>query len=171
MDFLTMAQERYSVRSYSQAPVEEEKIEKILKAAQYAPTALNFQPQKIYMVKSPEAMEKLRFVCRYVKDAPMAALICYDMTKSWKHAPDKLDAGEMDCAITAPHMMLEAGEQGVGTCFIRGYNNRDIIGMFNLPEHIKPVCILAMGYPSEKSHPYAKMHGVYRELDEMVEEL
>ena len=53
MDFLTMAQERYSVRSYSQAPVEEEKIEKILKAAQYAPTALNFQPQKIYMVKSP----------------------------------------------------------------------------------------------------------------------
>lgn len=171
MDFLQMAQDRYSVRSYSQEPVAPEKIEAILKAGQYAPTALNFQPQKIYVIKSEKEMEKLRYVCRYVKDAPMAMLVCYDMEKSWKHAPDRLDSGIMDATVVATHMMLEAWEQGVGTCFIRGYNNRDIVGMFNLPENIKPVCVLAMGYPSETSHPYAKMHGVYRDLEEMVEEL
>lgn len=171
MDFLQMARDRYSVRSYSQKPIEDEKIEKILRAGQYAPTALNFQPQQIYIIRSQEAMEKLRFICKYVKDAPMAMLVCYNINKSWKHAPDKLDSGEMDCSIVATHMMLEAWELGIGTCFVRGYNNRDIISMFNLPEHIKPVCLLPMGYPSEKSHPYAKMHGVYRELSDMVEEL
>ena len=52
MRFLELAQERYSVRSYSDRPVEQEKIDLILKAAQLAPTAVNYQPQMIYVLKA-----------------------------------------------------------------------------------------------------------------------
>lgn len=58
MSFLELAQERYSVRSYSDKPIEQEKIDKILKAAQLAPTAVNYQPQKIYILRSAEALKK-----------------------------------------------------------------------------------------------------------------
>lgn len=58
MDFLEFARKRYSVRSYSQRKVEDEKIQKILKAALIAPTAVNYQPQKIYVLKSDESLKK-----------------------------------------------------------------------------------------------------------------
>lgn len=50
MDFLELAKERYSVRIYSDEPVEEEKINKILEAGRVAPTAHNNQPQRIYEI-------------------------------------------------------------------------------------------------------------------------
>ena len=59
MDFLQLATDRYSVRSFSDRPIEPEKMEKILKAGQVAPTAVNFQPQKIYILKSKAALDTL----------------------------------------------------------------------------------------------------------------
>jgi len=64
MDFLELARKRYSVRNYSDRPVEEEKLLKILEAGRLAPTAVNYQPQKIFVLKSAEAIEKLRSVTR-----------------------------------------------------------------------------------------------------------
>lgn len=58
MDFLAFARKRFSVRSYSNRSVESEKIEKILKAADIAPTAVNYQPQKIYVLESAKALKK-----------------------------------------------------------------------------------------------------------------
>ena len=52
MEFLELVADRYSVRSFSDRPIEPEKMEKILKTGQLAPTAVNFQPQKIYILKS-----------------------------------------------------------------------------------------------------------------------
>ena len=81
MDFLEFAKERYSVRSFSQQPIEDEKMQKILKAGQVAPTALNFQPQKIYVLKSEDALEKIRFLTKYAYNAPVVLLVCADERK------------------------------------------------------------------------------------------
>ena len=61
-DFLQLAEERYSVRHYSQKEIESEKLDKILRAAQVAPTAANYQPQRIFVLKSEEALEKAKSV-------------------------------------------------------------------------------------------------------------
>ena len=58
MDFLEFSRKGYSVRSYSRQPVEDEKIGKILQAAMIAPTAVNYQPQKIYVLKKPGGAAK-----------------------------------------------------------------------------------------------------------------
>ena len=54
MDFAKLSAERYSLRKYSDKPVEEEKLALILEAGRNAPTAHNLQPQRIFVIKSPE---------------------------------------------------------------------------------------------------------------------
>ncbi|MBQ2312266.1 MAG: nitroreductase family protein, partial [Firmicutes bacterium] len=71
MTFLDLAQSRYSVRKYSDKPVEKEKLEQILKAAQAAPTACNYQPWRVSVLQSPEAIAKVRSLTRYAFNAPV----------------------------------------------------------------------------------------------------
>lgn len=172
MDFMELAKERYSVRSYSDRPVEQEKIDRILKAAQLAPTAVNFQPQKIYVLKSPEAMDKINRLCRCIYGAPMVFLVCSDERRTWKSQTEPgYSSGEMDCSIVCTHMMLEVWEQGLGSVWVRLFDVNAIAKAFDLPEHIKPICLLPVGYAAEDSVPYAPWHDVYRDISEFAEVL
>ncbi|MBP1554105.1 MAG: nitroreductase family protein, partial [Oscillospiraceae bacterium] len=98
MDFLKLIEQRYSVRSYSDRPVEQEKLDKILEAGRLAPTAVNEQPQRIFVLRSPGALSKVREICRYAFNAPVVLLVCYDKNISWKADKygDDFDAGQMN---------------------------------------------------------------------------
>ncbi len=172
MDFFELAQSRYSVRSFSDREIEPEKMEKILKAGQIAPTALNFQPQKIYILKSGDAIEKIRFLTKYAYNAPVVLLVCEDEELAWHSRQDRgFSSGQMDASIVCTHMMLQAWELGIGSVWVRGFRADEVAKMFKLPESIKPVCLLPIGYPSEKAEPNEKLHSTYRPLEEMVKEL
>ena len=172
MDFMDLISERFSVRSFSNKTIEDEKINLILKAAQLAPTAVNFQPQKIYILKSDEALEKIRMLTPSTYNAPLVFLICADETKTWKHQTEEgYSTGEMDASIVCTHMMLEAWEIGIGSVWVRLFDSREVSEAFNLPKHIKPICLLPIGYASEDCKPYAPWHDVYRKIDEFCEEL
>lgn len=172
MTFLELAQERYSVRSYSDKPVEQEKIDKILEAARLAPTAVNYQPQMIYVLKSDEALQKINRLCRCIYGAPLVFLVCSDERKTWKsHSEPGYSTGEMDCSIVCTHMMLEAWEQGLGSVWVRLFDARQVAAAFNLPEYIKPICLLPVGYAAEDSVPYAPWHDVYRPIEDFTKEL
>ena len=67
MDFLELARARYSVRHFEKRPIEEETLQKILTAAQLAPTALNKQPQKLFVLRSEEALRKIRRATPYTQ--------------------------------------------------------------------------------------------------------
>lgn len=171
-DFLSLAKERYSVRSYSDKPVEQEKIDKILKAAQLAPTAVNYQPQMIYILQSEGAMNKINKLCRCIYGAPLVFLICSDERRSWKSQTERgYSSGEMDCSIVCTHMMLEAWEEGLGSCWVRLFNVEAVAKAFDLPSYMKPICLLPVGYASEDSVPYAPWHDVYRPIDEISRKL
>lgn len=57
---------------------------KILKAGQLAPTAVNFQPQKIYILKSKAAIDKIRSLTRFAYNAPVVLLFCANTSKAWR---------------------------------------------------------------------------------------
>lgn len=151
--FLELAKRRYSVRQYSPRPVEEEKIRKILEAASIAPTAANRQPCRIYI---PKEIDRLSAI-KPLFGAPTAFVVCYDDRISWKnrHNADK-EGGEIDAAIITTHMMLEAEDLGLGTCWIGSFDPRKISEEFRLDSHIHPVAILPVGYPAEDSLPSEK---------------
>ena len=82
MEFDQLLKERYSVRKFSNQKVEKEKIDKILEAARIAPTAVNYQPQRILVVEDPDNLAKLKECTKYHFHAPLAMILCYDKTVS-----------------------------------------------------------------------------------------
>ena len=127
MDFLQLAADRYSARSFSGRPIEQEKMDRILKAGQLAPTAVNFQPQKIFILKSKEAIQKIRTLTHFAYDAPAVLLFCADTTKVWRSPTEHgYDTGEMDVSIVCTHMMLEAWELGIGSVWVREFDSRQV---------------------------------------------
>lgn len=146
MEFQKVIKDRYSVRSYSAKPVEEEKIQAILESARLAPTAKNSQPQKILVCKSKEAMDKIRTltICHF--DAPLCFVICGDSERACILKSNGKNFMEIDCAIIQTHMMLTATDLGLGTCWVGRINPADVKEAFNLPESYVVYGFLVCGY-------------------------
>ena len=153
MDLMNLLKERYSVRMFSDKPVEDDKLNQILEAGRVAPTAVNFQPQRILVLKSKDALDKLKNCTRYHFDAPVALIVCYDNTVSWKRKYDNYDMGAVDAAIVTTQMMLETANLGLGTTWVGHFEPAAVVRKFELPENIIPVAILPIGYPSESAEP------------------
>lgn len=154
MDFLDLVKDRYSVRKFSSKKVEQEKVDLILEAGRLAPTAVNYQPQRILVLNSEDSLETLKACTPYHFQAPLALLVCYDNTVSWKRQVDGQDMGMVDASIVAAHMMLEITNLGLGSTWVGHFNPEKMKTTFSLPENIIPVVLLPMGYPNESSHPH-----------------
>ena len=171
MTFQELAHARYSVRSFKDMPIEDEKMNLILEAGRVAPTACNFQPQKIYVAKSEDARKKLASVCRCTFDAPVILVVCYDRTRDWKNKlKPGLTSGETDAAIVCTHMMLQAADLGVGSCWVGYFNPDKVAEVLGLPENLTVSALLPIGYPAENAEPLP-LHSQYRELADLVAEI
>lgn len=168
-NFLELAKDRYSVRKFLDKPLRTEDLSRILEAADVAPTAKNNQPQKIFVVQSEEGLAKIDKVtkCRY--GAPAVLIICYDKDNVFVNPwDDTINSGDTDAAIVTTHMMLEAWDIGVASCWVQWFNVADTIQEFQLPENIIPVSLLPLGYPSPDAKP-APRHSESKDEDEMVQ--
>ncbi len=168
-DFLKLVEEGFSVRNFSQEEIKQEDLDKILRASQVAPTAANFQPQRIFVLRSDEALDKARSLTPYCFNAPMILLICWDKNVSWK-AIDGHDSGIVDASIAITQMMLEAWELGIGSCWVRGYDKNLLNDLFDFPENLESVALLPIGYLSDKSRA-VPAHFKNISIEEMVDYL
>ena len=176
MDFLELTQQRYSERFFdSTKMVEQEKLDRILEAGRQAPTAANMQPQRLYLLKSKEALQKAQsasFSSLY--HAPVVVLVCYDLDSTWHNQRETLlpdyNSGEQDCAIVATQMMYAAEEQGVHTIWIRGFDAGALQKALDLPANMIPAMMLPLGYPSKNSAP-SPMHFKRKPMEAFVTEL
>jgi len=167
MEFKQLISERYSVRNFKTEHLEQEVIDKILDAGHIAPTGCNYQPQRVLVLNTDEAMSKLHKCTKCHFNAPTAMIVCYNQDESWKRPYDGAMSAPIDAAIVATHMMLAAHEAGVGCCWVMHFDPLAVKEAFNIPENIKPVAILVMGYPSPEAKPL-DMHSKVRPIDEVV---
>ena len=168
MSFYDLAKSRYSVRKFKSDTVEEEKLNKIIEAGRVAPTACNNQPQKIYVVKSKQMRQKLAEVCRYTFDAPVILVIGYDKERDWKNRRmPGYSSGETDAAIVCTHMMLEAWELGIGSCWVGAFAADAVEEALSLPVNVCVTAMLPLGYAADGAQP-AELHSTYRDLDDTV---
>ena len=169
MDFLELAKERYSCRRFSERIVEDEIIDKLLEAARLAPTAVNFQPQRIIVVKSSEAMLKLKKGISPNLNPTLAFIISYDKNACWVREYDGASSGEVDASIVATHVMLEAANLGIGSTWVMHFNPFVVEEEFELDDNIIPVVVLVMGYPACDATPSAN-HTKRKEINEFCKE-
>ena len=145
MDFLTLAKERYSVRFYSGRSAEPEKLEKILEAARVAPSAANMQPVRLLVVQSMDGLSKVEKAAN-IYSAPAVIIVCADHARAWTRSIDHKQSCDVDAAIAADHMMLEAASLGLGSVWIGAFNPDILREEFHIPDNLEPVSLLAIGY-------------------------
>ncbi|MBR5091230.1 MAG: nitroreductase family protein [Ruminiclostridium sp.] len=160
-DFLELAKARYSVRGFDGRDIPEEDINKIIEAGIAAPTAVNYQPIKIWAFRSEEARAKL-ISCtgmKFIEPAKVIFAVGADPAQAWTRPSDKKSFADVDAAIVITHMLLEIHDLGYGSTWIGHFDVNALGELF--PETkaynmigLIPVSGIAME-PSER-HPRRK---------------
>lgn len=169
-DFLILAEERFSVRSFTGEPVPQDVVARILHAGHVAPTACNLQPQRIYVLESEDALAKLKHCTPCHFNAPLAFLVCANMDECWVRPFDGQLSGTIDASIVATHMMLQAAAEGIGCTWVMHFDPEALAEEFSIPETTVPVCLLVMGCPADGAVP-APGHMRKRPAQEIVTRL
>ena len=159
--FNELAEKRRSVRVYAERPVEAGKIDAIIEAALRSPTGGARRPWAFVVITDKTLLKKLSVAkpggAAFVKDAPVAVVVCGDPSASglWIE----------DCSIAAVTMQYAAQALGLGSRWaqINGNNFNEsatstqyIAKLLDLPESLTVQCIIAIGYPGEEMVPYKK---------------
>ena len=166
MEFEKVIRERFAVRKFKNDEIQDELINKILEAGNLAPTAKNNQPQKIYVIKSKEGLEKIDKASPYRYNAPVCIIVASDKNIAW--SKDNYSTYEMDACIVATHMMLEATNIGVDNIWIEMFDRNILKQEFNLSANIEPICLIPLGYRTDDCIP-SPMHNNRKKLSEIVE--
>lgn len=152
---------RTSIRAYTEAPVEQAKIEKMLKAAMAAPTAMNKQPWHFVVITDKDQLKALSETSPYsgmVAKAPLAIAVCGDMLKA-------MDGGGrdfwiQDASAATQNLLLAAHAMGLGAVWTGVYPDLDrcklIAEVLALPENIIPLNVVVIGYPAQNPAPKDK---------------
>lgn len=167
MDFLELSKKRYSVLHYQKECIPDDVIRKILEAGISAPTACNFQPQKIKLINTDEDRARLNRVVPSKYYVPAAFLVCYDKDTCWTRKFDRKTSGEIDASIVTTHMMLEATDLGLGSIWVMYWNPHAMREEFKIPEQYEPVALLIVGYADKSIEPH-KEHFIRKGVDAVV---
>ena len=150
MDVFTAISQRWSVRSYKAADVEEEKLKRILEAARLSPSSSNRQEWKFIVVKNKETRKRLSdaaFGQYFIAEAPVVIVACGTESKSVMACGQS--AHTVDVSIACAYMILQAYELVLGTCWIGAFNEGEVKRILKVPERIRAVAMTPLGYPEE----------------------
>ncbi|MGN0594176.1 MAG: nitroreductase family protein [Hominimerdicola sp.] len=150
MEFLSLANQRRSIRAYKPLKVEQEKINLILESGRIAPTAANLQPVKVLAVQSEENLAKLGKSAN-IYGAPLALIVLADHSSAWTRPFDKKQTTDIDASIVTDHMMLQAESLGLGSVWVCFFKPDVLKKEFDIPENFEPINILAIGYSAENN--------------------
>ena len=153
--FEQLCQKRRSVRKYTSQPIEQEKIDYMLRCALMAPSAKRTCPWVFIVVRDEAKLRPLAGCRTYgsqmFNTATAAIVIALDPTlcdNTWM----------ADGAIAAENILLAAAEQGLGACWCHVYEREGapelVKQLCGIPEPFEVLCVIALGYPDEEKRPF-----------------
>ena len=160
MDFEQLVTIRQSVRSYSDKPVEQEKLRLLVEAVRLAPSACNSQPWKIILIDEPALRDAVARATispaipmnRWVPEAPVIAVLTVEKPKTIAQIGGWMREREYplyDIGIAAEHFCLQAADLGLGTCMVGWFNERTIKKLLGIPRNRRVGLLITLGYPPE----------------------
>lgn len=166
MEILELIKKRFSARSYKSDAVEQEKLNKIVECARFAPSAVNYQPWHFLIVKSKEQRLKVQqcynrewFAC-----APVYIVVCADSSAAWVRKSDNKNHADIDAAIATEHICLAATALGLGSCWVCNFDVEMLKSHFQLSLEKYPVAIVTIGYVDE----LPKLSSTRKPVEEIV---
>lgn len=142
------------MRTYSAQAIEQEKLEYIMECVQLAPSAVNFQPWKFYIIQEESDRKRLQevYTREWFETAPMYIVACRNKSEEWVRKYDNKPHGDIDISIAVEHLCLAAAEQGLGTCWVCHFDPQKFLSRFPLPEHLEPSVIISIGYDEKEKN-------------------
>ena len=173
-DVYDVIRERRSIRTYTDEPPPASLLDRLVDVGRWAPTPSNVQSWRFVIVQEPANLSILRNLSPgFPKQATAAVVICSekgDVERFAGTTGQVLVAQEV--AMAAQNMHLMAHAMGYGSCAVASFSLGGVMAMLELPEHVEPVLIVALGIPSRQPPPPARKpletithHEVYREAE------
>lgn len=161
MNFLELVKLRQSSRKYSPRVVEREKIQRCIEAARLAPSASNSQPWTFVVVDEPDlcgkvARETYNAVIpfnRFVAQAPVIVAIVMERPSLLTQIGGRIrkkDFYLIDTGIAAEHFCLQAAEEGLGTCMLGWFNEKNVQRLLNIPGKSRIGLLITLGYSESR---------------------
>ena len=152
MNTLEAIYKRRSIRKFKNQSIAEQDLNTLLKAAMMAPTARNCQEWEFILIKKRETLEKIMQAhphAQMLSTADCALIVCADTKR--EYMPGYWTG---DCGAATQNILLAATELGIGSVWLGVYPNEErmnaISKVVNLPEHVLPLNVIALGYPDEE---------------------
>ena len=164
MNVMDAILKRRSIRNYEDKPIEADKLARVLEAGRQAPSAANSQPWKILVVTDADTRKKLSVAARsqdFIAQAPAVIVGC--AVKTDKVMSCGQTAYPIDVAICMTTMSLAAVGEGLGTCWIGAFDETKVKTLLSIPDAVRVVELMPIGYPAEDPDPRARMS-----MDEFV---
>ena len=166
--FMNILESRYSCQAFdSNCPVSDSKLEMILEAGRLAPSAKNLQPTRIWVVKSEEALARLRAV-HPCHGAPVVLIVGCRNEEAWVRESDGVNAAKTDAAIVLTHMMLTATDAGLANMWIWDFDPGKIREAIPETREHGVYALLAIGHPAKGAGDPTELHSVRKSIDELV---
>ena len=166
-DFLELARDRYSCRSFSEAPVEAEKVQALVDAAIAAPTAVDKQPWHLWVVEDPEAVARLSAFTRFGFGARVILMLGARPDEAWVRKYDGRNFADVDASIVGTHIMLAAHDLGLGTTWVGHFDAPAVKEAFPETADYDLVALFPIGYPAPDAEPSPR-HAERRPAEELV---
>ncbi|NLJ77200.1 MAG: nitroreductase [Peptococcaceae bacterium] len=149
--FAELAKKRRSVRAYKPDAVEEDKLTQVLEAASLAPTACNYQPFQLIVIRTAGREEELKRIYKrgFFIEAPLIICICALPGQAWSRM-DGVNYAIVDATIAMDHLILAATELGLGTCWIAAFDPDAAREILKLPPGVEPIAFTPLGYPADQ---------------------
>ncbi len=168
-NFYDLAKNRRSIRKYLPMPVEQEKVDSILRTALMSPASKRTNGWEFIVVDQRELLEEMA-KCRpagsqFVANAPMAIVVCAD--------PEKSDVWFEDASIAATFIQLAAADLGLGSCWVQVYSRQYddntpseeyLKKLLNIPAGLHVLNIVTLGYKDEERQPYNEEKLLYNKI-------
>lgn len=162
MEFETVVRRRHMVRAYQPRPVEDEKVERILRLAHQAPSAGFKQPQEFILVRDPAVKKALAHAAldqMFIAQAPVVIVVCADTRRpATRYGARGVQFYSItDGAFAAMLILLSVVDEGLGCCFVGAFHDQQVSRVLGLPDAVRPIGIIPIGYPAEPAQKYRRL--------------
>jgi len=161
MDVFQTVKERRSIRSFLRKDIPEDVLSKLIEALRWAPSAGNLQSRKFFLIRDEKTRKQIAVAALnqdFLSTAPIVVVGCADSNINIRYGRRGIELYSIqDVAVSVMAMMLVALENGLGTCWVGAFQEAEVAKILNLPENLRPVVIVPVGYPERIPKPPSRL--------------
>ncbi len=160
MNLTDVIRSRRSVRAFRSDLVPEPLLRELVELANWAPSAGNLQARDFILVRDGATREAIARVAdqRELAQAPVDVVVCTNESRITKYGERGRELFMIqDAAAATENLLLAAHERGLGAVWMGSFDEDAVRKILKIPRHVRPVTLVALGWPAEEPSPPARL--------------